>query len=411
MLNPLFGNEMEGGEKMTRKQLAGLILLGMTTSLGCKRHYAPPAITRPNNYLVVEGTITAGQDSTIFNISRSVNVSNQSTHSPEDNAVVTVEGDQGVSYSLSETDSGRYVAAPLNLDNAHKYRLKIVTANGQLYISDFQAVTKTPLMDTLAYDITGNGLNIYASTHDPSGNTRYYRWDYTETYRYISPLLSRYKYQFSVFDSLESVPRTPAEQIDTCYVTLNSSAIIINSTAALSKAIVNKQTIIPVPKESEKIFHRYSIVVRQYGLTQDAYNFWQNMRSNTQNIGTIFDPQPSQVATNIHCTSDPSLPVLGYVSVSTVSEKRIFIDRTELPVWPYPEPNGCKAYGYCWFLAEQPPAEFSSGAVIPFDVIKRGTCGIPALPGWDVPVAGYECADCRFHLGGKTHKPAFWKEL
>src|SRR3569833_1720522 len=109
MLIPLFGNEMEGGEKMTRKQLAGLILLGMTTSLGCKRHYAPPAITRPNNYLVVEGTITAGQDTTIFNISRSVNVSNQSTHSPEDNAVVTVEGDQGVSYSLSETASGCFV--------------------------------------------------------------------------------------------------------------------------------------------------------------------------------------------------------------------------------------------------------------------------------------------------------------
>jgi len=412
LLNPLFGNDMERGEKMTRKQLTGLIFFGVTLTCSCKRNYAPPAITHPNNYLVVEGVIVSGaQDSTVINISRTVNVSTQSTHNPEDKAVVTVEGDQGVSYGLAEADSGRYVAAPLNLDNAHKYRLKIVTTDGQTYVSDYQSVLVTPPMDTLAYDITGDGFNLYVNTHDPSGKTRYYRWDYTETYRYISPLFTRYKYQFNVLDSLESVLRTPDEQIDTCYVTLNSSSIILNSTADLSKSVVNKATILQMPKESEKIFHRYTVVVRQYGLTDDAFNFWQNMRSNTEKIGTIFDPQPSQVATNIRCTSNTSLPVLGYVSVSTVSHRRIFIDRTELPVWPYPAPNGCVAYGYCWYLAEQPPLEFSSGAVVPFDIIKRGTCGIPPLPGWDVPVAGYQCADCRYHLGGKTHKPTFWKEL
>src|SRR5579872_4921258 len=84
---------------------------------GCKKNYAPPAITANYNYLVVEGVIAAGQDSTIINLSRTVNISGTTTHNPEQNAIVTVESDQNVSYAIPETDSGKYAAAPLNLDN------------------------------------------------------------------------------------------------------------------------------------------------------------------------------------------------------------------------------------------------------------------------------------------------------
>jgi hypothetical protein len=397
----------EGDTNM--KLSTGLSILALTFIYGCKRYYAPPMITANSNYLVVEGTIVAAGDSTIINLSRTVNLSNQTTNNPELNASVTVEGDQNVSYAIPMTDSGKYTAAPLNLDNAHKYRLKIVTTNGETYTSDYEPVVTTPPLDTLGYDITGNGLNVYASTHDPSNNVRYYRWDYSETYIYISPLHSTFKYVKNVYDSLESVPRKPNEYIDTCYVPLNSNVVLLNSTAALSKSVINKAPITQVPKDSEKILHRYSIIVREYGLTPDAYNFWLNLSKNTDKIGTIFDAQPSEIATNIHCTSNPALPVVGYISVGTVSQKRIFIDRSQLPVWPVPPESGCKTYGYCWIRAIPPPFEFTLGYLVPFGPIMPGGCGAPPVPGWDVEVADNTCADCRIHLGGKTQKPAFWK--
>jgi hypothetical protein len=406
-LNLLFGNDMETKE-MNRNQLAGyIILLGMATTSACKKPYTPNAVSANSNYLVVEGGIVAGGDSTIIHLSRTVNVSRQSTNNPEMKAIVTIEGDQGLSYGLPETDSGKYAAASLNLDNAHKYRLKIVTANGETYLSDYEPVVITPPLDTAGYDITASGFNVYASTHDPSNNVRYYRWDYTETYIYISPLHSTYKYVQNLVDTLESEPRNRNEFIDTCYVNLNSNVVLLNSTAALSKAVINKAVITQVPKDSEKILHRYSIIIREYGLTPDAFNFWQTLSRNTDKIGTIFDAQPSETATNIHCTSNPALPVIGYVSVGTVSEKRIFIDRTQLPVWPFPSLSECKVYFYCWPGAYPPPLEFTTGAVVPFSPIKPGDCYM--LPGWDVQVADYTCADCRYHLGGKTGKPPFWQ--
>jgi hypothetical protein len=40
---------------------------------------------------------------------------------------------------------------------------------------------------------------------------------------------------------------------------------------------------------------RYSINVRQYGLTKEAYNYWQIIQKSSQQSGSIFDPQPAQV--------------------------------------------------------------------------------------------------------------------
>ncbi|MBS1503496.1 MAG: DUF4249 family protein, partial [Bacteroidetes bacterium] len=115
----------------------------------CRKPYSPPAISGDNNYLVVEGVIAAGSDSTIINLDRTVKISGTSTVNPESGAAVTVEGDQGVKYILKEGEKGRYASPPLNLDNTHKYHLVISTADGRTYASDYEPVKVTPPIDSL----------------------------------------------------------------------------------------------------------------------------------------------------------------------------------------------------------------------------------------------------------------------
>jgi len=297
---------------MNIKQLTGLVFMGITAGWGCKKLYAPPAITANNNYLVVEGVIAAGQDSTIIKLSRTVNVSGTTTVNPERNATVTVQDDQNVSYNLLQIDTGRYGAPPLNLDISRKYRLNISTADGQTYSSDYVPVKVTPPIDSVYYKIQSttidyynkiqsSGLVIYADTHDPSNNTRYYRWDYTETYIYQTDVESNFIFDPTNPDTLKwSRRRMPAEQIHTCYITTNSSAIKVNTSAVLSGDVIANNAITQIPSTSEKVLHRYSIVVRQYALTKDAYNFWVQLKKNTQQIGTVFDAQPSANTTNLH---------------------------------------------------------------------------------------------------------------
>jgi uncharacterized protein DUF4249 len=379
---------------------------------GCRKPYSPNVISSNNNYLVVEGIIVAGQDSTIIKLSRSVNLSGTTTTNPEKDATVIVEGDQGTRYTLIESGGGRYVAPPLSLDNNHKYHLLINTADKRTYASDFEPVKITPPIDSLYYTINAknDGLTIRTSAHDASKQTRYYRWDFTETYIYVSDIPSYYIFDpTQPYDTLKSVSRRPDQLINTCYVTRNSTSVLLNSSAALSQDVIEGNPIAGIADTSEKILHRYSIIVRQYALTSDAYNFWYNIKRNTQQIGTIFDVQPSEVPGNIHCTSNPSEPVIGYVSVSSISQKRIFIDRSELPVWPYPQPATCAPYFICWNKGSPVDPDLQAGNVIPLGPILPGSCDTPPRPGYDVQVAYYFCVDCRYHLNGVTGKPDFWK--
>jgi hypothetical protein len=414
---------MEREGDMNIKRLTGIILLGGTAVWGCKKLYTPNAVSTSKSYLVVEGIIVAGADSTIINLNRTVQLTNTSTNKAEAGAKVSVDDQQGVSYVLTEVDMGRYAAAPLNLDISHKYRLNITTTDGQTYLSDYVPVKITPPIDSVYYkietttinyfnNIQSSGLKIYADTHDPANNTRYYRWDYLETYIYQSPLVSDFIFDTTNPDTLKwSRPRTLAEQIHTCYVLANSSTIKVNTSAALNSDVIADNVITQISSTSEKVLHRYSILVRQYALTKDAYDFWAALKKNTQQIGTIFDVQPSANTTNLHCTSDPSRIVIGYISASSITQKRIFIDQTQLPHWPYNSPFACLPDFACWKggTGAVLPTLLRFNEVVPTDAVRYGNCPADPEAKFVVPTQDVTCVDCRVHPNAHTQKPVFWK--
>jgi hypothetical protein len=175
--------------------------------------------------------------------------------------------------------------------------------------------------------------------------------------------------------------------------------------------VIDNNQVVQIPNASEKLAHRYSILVKQYALTQDAYHFWARLKKNTQQIGTIFDTQPSAIITNLHCTSDSSRMVLGYISASTITQKRIFIDWTQVPNWYYTSGLYCKPDSACWAKVSVPPQFLSNGYLVPLEPINEaGACGTVTAPSFKVAVMSNTCVDCRVHPGGgKTQKPAFWQ--
>jgi len=383
--------------------------------MGCKKPYNPPAIASPGNYLVVEGVINAGADSTIITLSRTVNISSKVTVNPELHAMVAVQSDKNVSYPLTETTKGNYVCAGLNLDSTLTYRLSIKTSNNEQYLSDLVAVKNSPPIDSVTYTVGGSGLNIYSTTHDPKNNTRYYRWDYLETWIFTSNYESYFK---SNGDTV--LARTPSQQVYQCWQTDTSSTIIINSSVKLAKDLIVNNPVAFVSSTDEKIGHEYSILVRQYALTGDAYTFWTNLKKNTEQLGSIFDALPSQINGNIHCVTNPSEPVIGYLSVGSTTSKRIFIENHALPyAVPPPYPPGCGLNGFLY--AYIPPGGglstnwvdeylnydssiFTGDLYIPTGAILSNAAP-PALIGYagSIPI----CVDCT--LRGTNVEPSYWQ--
>jgi hypothetical protein len=379
--------------------------------------YNPPAISSPGSFLVVEGVINNGADSTIFKISRTVNISSKKTVNPLAGAAITIESDQNVIYNLTETSKGSYAIGSLNLDINQKYRVRIKTADDE-YLSDFVPVVNAPPIDTVNFQVQSNGIQINVSTHDPVNNTKYYRWDYQETWVFHSFFQSGY-----VSNGDTVIERVfPTNEIYNCWGNDTSSTILLASSAKLSQNIILNNPLTFVPSTSEKLGTKYSIQVREYALTADAYTFWQTLKTNTEQLGSIFDAQPSQINGNIHSTIHPSEAVIGYVSAGTISNKRIFITDQQLPGWvpaqPYPDcqldsvylqykPAGATVainqeniYFNYHDMANPADALIPVGAIIVIPLI--GPEKIIGHTG-----AQRECVDCT--IRGTNKQPSFWK--
>src|ERR1700722_11147531 len=242
-------------------------------SVSCKKPYDPPAINGPNGYLVVEGVINSGSDSTFITISRTVNIDSVS-FKPELHAILTIQGDNNTSYPLTEMGKGRYACAGLNLDNTHQYRLSIKTTNNRAYLSAFLPVLNSPPIDSVSFDnkgaLTIPGLNIYVNTHDPAGKVLYYRWEYNETWIFHSNFASLFYSNGATVLARNLIN----DNITDCWGNDTSSSILLGSSAKLSRDIIYKAPITSVVSTSEKLEDEYSILVKQYALTPDAYNFY-----------------------------------------------------------------------------------------------------------------------------------------
>jgi len=362
--------------------------------LTCKQVYNPPAIRQNPGFLVVDGSLHVGHDSTVIKLSRTRNLDSLSPV-PELLAQVAVIGSSAQTFLLSEQSDGRYVTDQLNLDYNEKYQLKINTADGREYLSDTFRAMQAPLIDSISWRQDSVGVSIYANVNDPQTDARYYKWDYVETWKYQTAYLSQFD-----FVNGQLVYKPPQEQSFFCWQNFASSDIVIATTSKLAANVVNQQLIAVVPTGSEKLSIRYSINVKQYALGQEAYLYWQNVKKNTEQLGTLFDAQPSQLTGNIHCTSNANEPVIGYIGASAVQQKRIFISNAQVINWNYQ-----RYYNDCYYtpvlnISPDQAYRYLTGPH-PLWVLLGSTNGF-------LDIVQLYCGDCREH-GGSNKQPDFWQ--
>ncbi|HEY9003696.1 MAG TPA: DUF4249 domain-containing protein [Mucilaginibacter sp.] len=360
--------------------------------VSCKKPYNPHIVAAPDSYLVVEGVINPGSDTTIIKLSRTVNVDSKKTSNPELSAIINIEDSQGNTWQLNSDGTGRYLSAGvLNLPLSSKYRLDIATTDGEKYQSDFIDVKPTPPIDSIGYNIRNGNLQIYVNAHDAGNSTRCYRWEYNETWQFNT------KYSSSlVADTVTNklTGRRPDQQVFNCFGNDRSTNILLGSTAGLSSDVVYQNILTSAALSSEKLETKYSIIVRQYALTADAFQFYTLLKKNTEDLGTIFGELPSELVGNVHCISNPAKIALGYITATNVQSKRIFIPNSTLPPTPTVYPYDClidsTRDGSIFF------GSASDITPIAFDSDK----GV-----YIYSSAG--CTDCT--IRGTTQIPSFWK--
>ncbi|HET8884992.1 MAG TPA: DUF4249 family protein, partial [Salinimicrobium sp.] len=282
-----------------------------------------------------------------------------------------------------------------------------ITSEGTEYESTPQVLpTQTELENIVVVPKTVDGvegLEIQANSFDPSGNSKYYRYEYEETYKVIAEYWSQYKVLVLSPASLDYMETDEYKKI--CYATKSSATALLKSTQDLVEDRVQDFPVKFIPKTDGTISHRYSILVTQYVMNLEAFNFHQT-HHNIYGGGTTLSPvQPGFIRGNISAIGSDK-KVVGLFDVASESSKRIFFSYADFYSGELPDPFECEIeiLNSADFNFTPPPAD---GMTI-INYTENNKMLLYDVVGDEYYMVPLECGDCS--TVGSPVVPEFWEE-
>ena len=148
-------------------------------------------------------------------------------------------------------------------------------------------------------------------------------------------------------------------------------------------------------QQEQKLKHKYSLLVKQYSMGEEAFHYWNELKKTSQEQGFLFDRQPALLRSNIRNVNNEDEIILGFFSMAGVAEQRAFAVKPEgidLSLYPH----------YC-----HPSIRGPRGPVTRED--------LPIYYGriWSEGVSlrsevNHHCVDCREYKNSTHIPPDFW---
>jgi hypothetical protein len=359
----------------------------------CREPFQPDFETGVHDHLVVEGFIHVGEKSvTQIKLSRVAPLEKSNAQQfVETSAEVKIESEAGEEFILHESVPGTYHSDSINLNTNGSYRVVIKRSSGLEYSSSFTTAIETPPIDSIHWQVDAVGIHILVSTHDAANDSKFYIWDYQETWEINSAYKSNYKYEDGIMkDRFGPI----VSHMRFCWKNAFPEDNNFASTEGLTQDVMHYK-LASFGHQAERFQVKYSIIVHQRSPSEDEYRFLQLIRKNSNATGSLFDPLPAEVRGNVISTTSAAIPVIGYVGAYTTDSKRIFIYPSDI---------------------EMPPVGKCELSVVTFDQIQQFFGELGYIPVDSIGVdqdgktiftaAPSSCMDCRFY--GDPARPDYW---
>ncbi len=382
-----------------------LFILNLTVLLffGCVERYYASEDDVITGTLVVSAHLTDKPGEQVISISRSEKLRFPS-YVPETGCWVVVEDQVGNSMEFKETVPGDYsVDIPaLFLVPGSLYRLLLMTSDGNRYESEYSRLRSSTSINSVYYElesiptydplVTVHGIRFYMDFDVDPDSSEYMRWELLETYEFHNPPYEDYIYGFD--RQLKLAPDSLVHK--QCWITAYVNAIFTLDAGKLTTPQFNYMPLHHISNETQRLSHGYSLLVRQFSMDEPAFRYWDELKKNTQENSGLYSRQPSITPSNICNCDDPEEKILGFFSISGVSEKRLFVKEVE----------GLEKYSslYCVPALELPRFRFLAASDLPIFLSRVLAPEYLARFGETT----HECIDCRVKKGSVGDPPDFW---
>jgi hypothetical protein len=285
--------------------------------------------------LIVQATITNELKRHEITLTKSSRFEDTETQIESD-AAVYITDNTGNRYDFEE-ESGKYIStSEFQAIPDREYRLNIQTKDGRTFESVTEKLTTiNPIQNvtaTVEMKDNENGVAIRVNSYDPTNQSKYYRYEYEETYKVVTPNWSQLTPIITfppngANPTIYTVPNDPDTKI--CYGSQKNTDILITSTNELNEDRVDFLARF-ISDQNYILSHRYSILVRQYVESLAAYTYYKTLKK-ISGEGSLLSPlQPGNLNGNIASTNNIDDKIIGYFDVASVSTERIYFNYSDL---------------------------------------------------------------------------------
>lgn len=360
--------------------------------------------------LVIEANITNEFKQQEVNLSRTFRFEEEPVK--ESNAALVLLADGEAFAEFVETEPGRYLSTQAFVaESGVNYSLEIQTQDGKNYVSSTSELPDTAEIQSISVEPSeagfGNpGVSVLVNSTSNSENGNFYKFDYEETYKIISPFW-RSDDLIPIEDSCDFTIELRDQEERVCYNTNKSIDIILANTIGQPQGQLNDFETRFIDINNTIIAHRYSILIKQSVIPEEAYTYFEKRKELSAQDNLFSQTQPGFLEGNFTSLDSPDQErVIGMFYLSTVSEKRFYFN------WEDVFPN-------------QEPPEIPCGVFAPTLFSMSGNCLLKASvtantvrywgPNLDqtmregpYDVVTRECGDCTAR--GTNVVPDFWEE-
>ena len=382
-----------------------ILLFCLTTiALSCVDEYTIPEETaiEYETEIVIEGRILAGEES-VIHLSYTTPINSEEETTDILNAQVYVIGQNGYRSEAAEfvIEDDCYVIDTRTLENNTLYAVE-VTVDGDTYQSDFQPLLTSPEIDEVTWRENESSVSIYVTTLAEQTDSRHFMWSFEEDWEIHAEVDMRGNYDLIPIYKKEHYPDLTKTRNPYLYCWMHdvSRHILLHSSANLSENQVKNVKLHEIGIEDIRISYIYSILVKQWSLSDDAYRYFSTMKQYTEIDDGLFAPILSDFQGNIRCISNPDKRAHGYVLASNVTTKRIFIYEEDFKHMRslYSEPFCLAKYDKDQPWGLDPVEEWLSPWVIMRNIRTQ----------LDEVLYTWSCVDCRHTVGATKKRPDFW---
>jgi hypothetical protein len=298
--------------------------------LSCREVYYPEGLNSGKAIPIIQGRIAEDESPTVV-LSRAMDYES-AVPDYISGAEVIVSDNKGNVVTLTESTPGHYVDAVRELFGivGTAYKLHVKMEDGEEFESSMVIMPKKPIIDSLyaepgtkkthSYDqysrpisVTYEGLYFSTSLSANGDSTLFYRFN-TSALKESTCIrlpgtpsaMPMYIWEPSALDFIYSVD-----------FTVNSAGRQVRPEHPIGFVRYFYDPSMATVIYSAPLIIGWVVTLKVIAISSDVYNYYQSVGTQLNSNDQMFAPVPSQVKSNIHCTTDPDLPVVGVFEASS----------------------------------------------------------------------------------------------